>query len=258
MNLSEFFSINDGKAALAFSGGTDSSYLLYAAIKYGADVKAYFVKSGFQPDFELKDAIKTSAFLKADLKILEADVLANSRVSANPPDRCYYCKQTVFSLIRSAAEKDGRSLILDGTNASDKFEERPGMQALAEMKVRSPLKECGISKEEVRRLSKEAGLFTWNKPAYACLATRIPFGTEITKEKLAKTEAAESFLFSLGLTNFRIRLIESESNESMTHTAKIQIPASQFDKILSQRNRIVKELKKYYACITLDLEERSE
>lgn len=247
MNLSEFFAEND-KLALAFSGGVDSAYLLYAAIQSGAHVRAYYVKSAFQPQFELDDARKLAKLLHADLKVLEADVLAYPEIRANPENRCYHCKKVIFSTILNAAAKDGYSLLMDGTNASDDAGDRPGMRALRELCVRSPLRECGLTKPEIRRLSREAGLFTWDKPAYACLATRIPTGTEITAEKLARTEAAESCLSSLGFTDFRIRLLGE--------AAKIQVPPMQLEKIMENREKITAELKKYYPSILLDLEAR--
>lgn len=247
MNLSEFFYENK-KAAIAFSGGVDSVYLLYEAVRSGADVRAYYVKSAFQPRFELEDALRAAEFLHADIKILETDILSQPYVAGNPVNRCYYCKKAIFTLISQEAEKDGYRLLLDGTNASDSADDRPGMAALRELKVRSPLRECGLTKPEIRRLSEEAGLFTWNKPAYACLATRIPAGTEITQEMLAKTEAAENYLFSLGLADFRVRMFGN--------AAKIQVPETQLEAVLNNREKILEELKKYYPSVLLDLEVR--
>ncbi|MGI6173491.1 MAG: ATP-dependent sacrificial sulfur transferase LarE [Christensenellales bacterium] len=249
MTLGEFFRENP-KVALAFSGGVDSAYLLYAAIEHGADVRAYYVKSAFQPRFELEDARKLAAQLNADFAVLDADVLNCPQIAENPPDRCYHCKKLLFQKIADRATKDGYATILDGTNASDDAEDRPGMRAIREMSVRSPLRECGLTKEEIRRRSKEAGLFTWNKPAYACLATRIPSGESITREKLARTERAEDFLSSLGFADFRVR--------SVQNAAKIQVPSAQLVRILEKREDILRELKSYYASVTLDLEARDE
>ena len=179
MNLQEFFAENP-RVAIAFSGGADSSYLLYAALHYGARARAYYVNSAFQPAFELEDARRLAGELNADMKVLPVDVLASETVTANPPDRCYHCKQVIFRTILAAAEADGFPVLLDGTNASDDAGDRPGMRALRELAVRSPLRECGLTKRDVRMLSRDAGLFTWDKPAYACLATRIPTGQPIT------------------------------------------------------------------------------
>ncbi|MBS7315642.1 MAG: ATP-dependent sacrificial sulfur transferase LarE [Clostridiaceae bacterium] len=247
MNLEMFFQ-KYPKVALAFSGGVDSAYLLYAALQSGAQVRAYYVKSAFQPQFELDDARRLAEQCHADLCVLELDVLADSQVTANPANRCYYCKKRIFTAIQEAARRDGFSVLLDGTNASDDAGDRPGMRALTELDVRSPLRECGLTKEEIRRLSKEAGLFTWNKPAYACLATRIPSGTVITAGALWTTETAENFLFSLGFTDFRIRMTGK--------TAKIQLPENQLERAIAQRKEIVGELKKYYDAVVLDLEVR--
>lgn len=247
MNLKEFFGENK-RVAIAFSGGVDSAYLMYAAQRYGAEVKAYYVKSVFQPEFEWRDALRLSAELSVEMKVLPVNILENYNVTSNPYNRCYYCKKIIFSEITKAALEDGFSLIIDGTNASDEENDRPGMQAIRELKVRSPLRECGLTKKEIRKLSREAELFTWDKPAYACLATRIPTGCEITKEMLFKTEQAEEALFRLGFTDFRVRMLGD--------MARLQVPADQFGKVLEQKERIIDELKKYYSSILLDLEER--
>ena len=150
--------------------------------------------------------------------------------------------------ITAAAKRDGFSLLLDGTNASDEASDRPGMQALRELSVRSPLRECGLTKKEIRRLSKEAGLFTHDKPAYACLATRIPTGDAITRSNLARTEEAENHLHSLGLWDFRVR--------TLGDTARIQVTATDLETVLANRETIVSHLKKLYSGVTLDLEVR--
>lgn len=247
MKLNEFFT-KYKKVAVAFSGGVDSAYLLYAAKQNGAEVRAYYVKSAFQPQFELDDALRLARELDVPVRILTADVLSFDTIANNPPDRCYYCKRMIFQMIGQAAADDGFSVLLDGTNASDDAGDRPGMRAIRELSVLSPLRECGLTKAEIRQLSKEAGLFTWDKPAYACLATRIPTGEMITEEKLRATESAENFLFSLGLKDFRVR--------RMGDAAKIQVSASQVGKVISHRETILEELKKYYSAVLLDLEVR--
>lgn len=248
MELSQFFQEHP-KVALAFSGGVDSAYLLYAATRYGADVRAYYVKSPFQPRFELEDAKKLASQLGADMKVLHADVLSSPQIVSNPPDRCYHCKMLIFQLIAQQAREDGYPTLIDGTNASDDAGDRPGMQALKELSVLSPLRACGLSKDEIRRRSKEAGLFTWNKPAYACLATRIPAGEIITREKLERTERAEDYLFSLGFTDFRVR--------SIGDMAKIQITDGQFGLMMEKRGDILRELRKDYKAVLLDMEARA-
>ena len=173
-------------------------------------------------------------------------------MAANPADRCYYCKRNIFSRILEAAGEDGYSLILDGTNASDRADDRPGMRALKEMEVRSPLRECGLTKAMIRELSREAGLFTWNKPAYACLATRIPEGTEITEELLTMTEQAEDYLFSLGFTDFRVRMVKNGF-------AGLQFPEDQIGRAFEMRQQISAKLKDSfgYTKVLLDLENRN-
>lgn len=244
MDIREFFTINN-KVAIAFSGGVDSSYLLQAAKEAGADFTAYYVNGPFQPEFEFEDAKRLAADVGARLVVLKANQLTDERVVSNPSNRCYYCKQKVFGLIMEAAKADGYTVICDGTNASDDASDRPGMKALQELQVKSPLRECGLTKSDVRRLSKEAGLFTWDKPSYACLATRIPTGSVITPWKLERTEKAENFMFSLGFTDFRVRMPKDD-------TAKIQLPADQMQLFLDKREEIVAELKKYYKVIVLD------
>lgn len=247
MDLNLFFAQNP-KAALAFSGGVDSAYLLYAAKQAGANVTAYYVRTPFQPQFEYDDAVKLAQELKMPMRTIGMDVLEDPNVVANPANRCYYCKRRIFTAILEAARADGYSLILDGTNASDDASDRPGMVALRELEVRSPLRECGLTKPEIRRLSKEAGLFTHDKPAYACLATRIPTGVAITLEALQRTEAAEEYLKKLGFTDFRIRLMGS--------AARIQLPESQIPLLLQHRQEILTNLKQSYSAVLLDLEVR--
>ena len=248
MNLEQFFSTHRS-AALAFSGGVDSAYLLYAAVQAGCDVHAYYVKSAFQPEFEFEDAKKIAKDLDAKMTVLEVDILSDSIITENPSNRCYHCKKKIFRTILEAAKKDGYELLIDGNNASDDADDRPGMKAVLELNVRSPLRECGITKAEVRKLSKSAGLFTWDKPAYACLATRIPTGETITADKLSATEKSEAALSELGFTDFRIRMSGTD--------AKIQIKEDQLEKLLLYRKEILKKLKPYYSAVTVDLEVRS-
>ena len=183
MELQDFFHEHP-KAALGFSGGVDSSYLLWAARQCGADVRPYYIKTAFQPEFEFEDAKRLCREIGADLTVLELDALSDPAVAANLADRCYHCKRNLFGTLAARALADGYTLLLDGTNASDDAGDRPGMRALRELSVRSPLRECGLTKARIRALSREAGLFTWDKPAYACLATRVPTGETITAEKL--------------------------------------------------------------------------
>ena len=247
MTLQEFFNLNN-KFAVAFSGGVDSSYLLYAAKKAGCDVRAYFIKSPFQPEFELEDAKKIAELTGAPLTICELDVLSIPEIANNPPDRCYTCKRAIMAKILSLAEKDGYPAVCDGANADDAEDDRPGMRAARELGILSPLRDCGLTKAEIRRLSKDAGLFTHEKPSYACLATRIPTGREITPGLLTKTERAEQKLFEIGFSGFRVRLLGNG--------AKLELPAELFPLAVSKRAEILDILSDDYEFVYLDLKER--
>ena len=247
MELTVFFARNP-RFALAFSGGVDSSYLLYAAKTAGCDVKAYFVKSAFQPQFELSDARRLADMLGVPFAAENFDVLQHAEVSENPPERCYFCKTALFKRLWELCRADGYALLCDGTNASDDIDDRPGMKALKELGVRSPLRECGLKKPEIRRLSKEAGLFTHDKPAYACLATRIPAGTPITASLLQKVERAEEALFKMGFSDFRVRYFAG--------AAKLQFPENQFGLALCKRPEILEALAPDFDGVLLDFKPR--
>ena len=247
MTLEQFFQENP-RCALGFSGGVDSAYLLYAGVKAGADIRPYFIKTVFQPAFELADAKKLAEGLGVEVTVLELDALADPRVAANPADRCYYCKQNLFRTLKERAIADGYPVLLDGTNASDEAGDRPGMRALAELSVRSPLRECGLTKAEIRARSREAGLFTWDKPAYACLATRVPAGETITADILARVEGAEDALFRLGYTDFRVRVFHG--------AARLQLPRGQMERAVREAEELRQALKPYFTPILLDLEGR--
>lgn len=247
MNLKEFFQ-RYPQAALGFSGGVDSAYLLYAARQYGADIKPYFIKTAFQPQFELEDALNFVKQIGVGLTVVEYDICKLPAVAANAPDRCYHCKRAIFQLLKERALADGYSWMLDGTNASDNFADRPGMRALKELSIQSPLRDCGLSKDEIRRRSREAGLFTWNKPAYACLATRIPVNEPITPELLKRVELAEKAMLSLGFSDFRVRLFHG--------AARIQVLPDQLQKAASEREEILRQLHPYFQVVLLDLKTR--
>lgn len=243
MNLNVFFKDNP-KSALAFSGGVDSAYLLYAAIESGADVHAYYVKTDFQPEFEFEDAKRLASELGAEMTVIYLDVLGDPEVEANPKDRCYHCKKHIFRAIIDKALKDGYDLILDGTNASDDIADRPGVRALREYGVRSPLRECGLTKDMIRELSREAGLFTWDKPAYACLATRIQTDQKITYRDLKAVEACEGFMADLGFRDFRVRVRGDK--------AIVQIREEDFDRYSADKDEIEGTIIRYFDSVSLD------
>ena len=240
MTLIDFFR-QVPKAALAFSGGVDSAYLLHIARQLGCDIRPYFLRTPFQPDFELKDAGK----LAPDVTVVELDILSLPEVAANPQNRCYYCKKAMFTRLKEQAMSDGYSVLLDGTNASDRADDRPGMKVLTELNVLSPLRLCGLTKDDIRRRSREVGLFTWDKAAYACLATRIPAGTAIDWDTLRRIESAEAALASLGFTDFRVRVFHG--------AARIQLPKEQFPRSPESYGQLTNALSPYFDHILLDL-----
>lgn len=248
MNLVEYLT-SLGNIAVALSGGVDSSYLAYAAKQSGIPCKAYTVKSQFVPQFELNDAKKIAEFIDIPLEIIDIDVLAHDDVTSNPDNRCYYCKHHVFSTISEHARRDGFTILCDGTNASGDVDNRPGMKAIAELSVKSPLRECNLTKSMIRDLAYKADLFTWDKPSYACLATRFQPGQQITINDLIHIEQAEGYLFSLGLSDFRVRLIGNN--------AKIQVPENQIVIVIKNRSEILTYFKSMFSDVVLDLEVRS-
>lgn len=248
MNTLEDFFKGNPSVALGFSGGADSAYLLYAGVRAGADIGAYYVKTAFQPQFELEDARRLADALGVVLHVIGGDVFSFPEIMANPADRCCLCKRALFSRIRAWASADGYRLVIDGTNASDRFEDRPGMLALRQLGVRSPLRECGLAKDEIRRLSREAGLFTWDKPSNSCLATRIQTGTTITAEALGKVERAEDALRGMGFSDLRVRL--------KGENAVLQLPDAQLARAFALRETITERLKPDFGSILLDLEGR--
>lgn len=249
MTLQEYFNANP-KGALALSGGVDSAYLLHCAQAAGAQVQPYFAETQFQPAFERRDAAQLCSGLGLPLKVLALDVLADAQVRRNPPERCYYCKRKIFSAIAAAAAQDGYRLLWDGTNASDAVMDRPGMRALQELQVQSPLRLCGLTKAQIRAGAKAAGLPVWDKPAYACLATRVQPGMRITAENLARIERAEQALFTLGFRDFRVR--------QRGDTALLQLPQAQLPRALEQRKVLLRALRAEFSAAVLDLEARDE
>ena len=243
MRLEEFFEINK-KIAVAFSGGVDSTYLIYAAVKAGADVKAYCVRSAFQPGFEFEEAKMLAGQIGCDFCVIDVDVLSDETVTANPKDRCYYCKRHIMGAITAAAGAEGYDIVCDGTNASDDADDRPGFMALEEYGIRSPLRDCGLTKADIRTESEKAGLPTWNKPAYACLATRILTGETITREKLSITEKAEGILYDMGFRDLRVRMRGTD--------ALVQIEESQHAEALARGEEIREALSEMYDEVKID------
>lgn len=235
--LYKYFEKNK-KIAIAFSGGTDSALLLAVAKRSGADVRAYCVKSQFQPSFEIDDADKLARQLDVKCEVINLNVLSYEDITANGGNRCYYCKSKILGAVKECAASDGYGLIADGTNVTDGNFERPGMRAVTEFGIVSPLAECGLKKSDVRRLSYELGLFTCGKSSYSCIATRVAENERITAEILSKIEKSENFLFSQGYQNFRVRF--SLGN------AIIEISRAQEQKFRQEKQNIFKELSQYF------------
>lgn len=248
MDLEHFFRENPS-VALAFSGGVDSSYLLYEAKKHRARLGVYMAVTPFVPGFERAEAKAFAKELGVGITILEHDPLADADVAQNDENRCYHCKCALFSRLVQRAKADGFPLVIDGTNASDDAGDRPGMRALLELGVRSPLRESGLTKAQIRRASREAGLPAWDKPAYACLATRVPTGTRIKREDLERIERGEDALRTMGFRGFRLRMAQSGG-------AKLQFFAEQLERAFEKRASIVAALSPDFKEITLDLRPR--
>jgi uncharacterized protein len=196
-----------GSAVVAFSGGVDSSFLLKVAFDtLGKDkILGVTARSSTYPQRELDDAVNVARLIGARHEIIDSEELDIEGFSRNPVNRCYYCKGELFGKLAEIAAKKGYSAVLDGANADDASDYRPGSIAAGEHGVRSLLKELGVTKNEIRALSRQLGLPTWDKPAFACLASRFPYGDEITREKLGMVEQAEYFLRDIGFAQIRVR-----------------------------------------------------
>jgi uncharacterized protein len=239
-----------GSVLVAFSGGVDSSFLLHVAHEMLGDrAQAVTFVSPFLSRIEKERATMFCKEKGIKHIILDVDPLEVEQIRANPPDRCYHCKRELYTRALDEARRIGAAHLIDGSQLSDDSDHRPGRRALEELKIRSPLAEAGFDKNQVRQLSRELGLSSWNLPPMACLASRIPYGTVLDSESLARIEAAEEFLFEEGFFLVRVR----DHNK----TARIELALEEIDRLseTNLRNRLVSHFKSLgYVAVTLDLE----
>ena len=212
----------------------------------GDNALAVTVKSEIHPQWESEEAEEIASELGFRHETIVSDALSIPGIAENPEDRCYYCKKEILSELKKMAAERGIKHVIEGTNFDDLSDHRPGMQAVIEQNVRSPLKEAKLTKADIRNLSKQLGLLTWDKPSLACLASRFPYGTYITSEKLRAVDEAEVFLRNLGLRQLRVRHHDQ--------IARIEVPEGDMDTLFRNRERIVNKLKELgYSYVTLDL-----
>ncbi len=239
-----------GEVAVAFSGGVDSSLLLAAAHDaLGDQVLALTACSPSFPEHEQKQALEIAGLLGVRHRLFESKEFDEPEYRANPPDRCYYCKRSVFREMQAIAAKEGISMILDGANRDDRKDIRPGRQAAAEVGVRSPIDELGFDKKTVRAMAKARGLPNWDQPAHACLASRVPYGREITPAILERIQNAESEIRELGFRVVRVR--------AHGDMAGIELGKSEMDRVFkgNMKNLLAASCKKQgFLYAYLDLE----
>lgn len=235
-------------AVIAYSGGVDSTFLTVIAKEVlGERALAVTAVSPTYPEGQLSEAKELAARYGINHLVITTDEFSEPNFTANPPERCYYCKMALFQELKKIAKEKGDWPILVGANVDDLSDYRPGHRAAEELGVRSPLQEVGLTKSEIRELSKAMSLPTWNKPAYACLASRVPYGTQITPEVLKRIDLAESFLTSLGLTQLRVR--------DHFPVARIEVGRDELDKAWRNREAITAKLHQIgYPYVTLDLD----
>lgn len=236
-----------GRVLIAFSGGVDSTFVLKRAYQeLGDQVLAVTAASETFPTREFNAAVQLAEEIGVRLHKTEVKEFENESFVANNPDRCYHCKTGLYSHLQSMAKELGYPFIVDGSNMDDLGDYRPGLQAKKEQGVRSPLQEAGFFKEDIRILSKELGLRTWNKPSFACLSSRIPYGTKIEKYKIDQLDEAEDYLYALGFWQVRVRHHDK--------IARIEVMPDELPKVIEMSEQIHQKLTSLgFTYVTLDL-----
>lgn len=232
---------------VAYSGGMDSTLLLKAARLSGIRALAVTAHSGITPEQDITDAEHTARKIGIEHRIIRTSELEDENFLGNPPDRCFHCKDIRFAKLRELAETESYDSVIDGSNADDREDFRPGMAAALKHNIRSPLMEAGFTKQEISTVSRSLGLSTWDRPSSACLATRFPYGMRITSDDLKRVARAEEFLRSMGYSELRVR--------DHYGIARIEIPVARIAGIVGIRKALVERLKEFgYKFVTLDLE----
>ena len=232
---------------VAYSGGVDSTLLLKGGRDtLGEKVLAVTVKGEVHPQWEVEEALQVARDMGVEPLVVELSVLDHLAFATNPPDRCYHCKSLIFTRLKEIAAEQGLAWVVEGSNLDDLGDYRPGRRALEELGVRSPLLEAGLTKAEIRSLSRYLGLPTWDRPSLACLASRFPYGTDLTAAALKQVDQAEAFLGELGFGQRRVR--------HHGDIARLEIEAEDWPILLENRQRIMARLRELgYTYVTVDL-----
>lgn len=234
--------------AVAYSSGVDSTFLLKTAVDtlHRDNVLALTAKSHSFPKRELDESIQFCKSENIRQIVFESEELSIDGFSNNPPDRCYICKKELFSKIKSIARENNINAVVEGSNADDINDYRPGMRAVAELEILSPLKKVGLTKNEIRALSKQLGLKTWNKQSFACLSSRFVYGEKITVQKLDMIDKSEQLLLDLGFKQVRVRIHND--------VARIEVLPNEIERVMQFKDTIYSKFKEYgFRYVTLDL-----
>ena len=248
-SLEAFFKDNR-RVAIGYSGGVDSSFLVHFAAAERAEALPVFIKTPFIRESEQEDAESFCERRGIKMVVADIDLYSDERVVSNGPDRCYFCKRAMFEKVWEIARENGCDVVADGTNASDPVDDRPGVKALRELGVRSPLRDSDLSKSAIRRISRMDRLETWNKQSNSCLATRIDSGVRITPELVAKVADSEDALAALGFSGIRVR--------TDGRSARVQFSRSQISDARDRFDDIRNALAPYFDDVSIDDNVRDE